>query len=578
VHQVIAGLGRGRLICLLTALALLGASLGAQGAIAAETGIGMVKDIDPGSDSSNPGPWSFTTIGGTAYFEADDGTHGGELWKTDGTEAGTVMVKDIDPGPEGSEPIERTAFAGDLYFFADDGTHGNELWKSDGTEAGTVMVKDINPGAASAAPLAFSDFAEAGGKLYFGAEDGTHGNELWVTDGTEAGTHMVADINPGAAGSEPYYLAGFDGEVFFAATTASHGRELWKSDGTEAGTVMVKDINATCGLCGSYPQYMTPFDGHLYFNAMDGSHGQELWRTDGTEAGTELVKDINTTTEFGQPGSSSPSNFQAVDGTLYFDADDGTHGGELWKTDGTEAGTVMLKDIDTESTGVEFTGPGDLTAFDGAIYFDADDGAAHGYELWKTDGTEAGTELVKDINPGAGNGYPGNFTVLDGKLYFSADDGTHGGELWQSDGTEAGTVMLKDINPGAEESHPELLTVLGDALLFKADDGAHGTELWSTAASLTPPTSSGSETTTGSGATTGSTQTSASVPAPKPTKSKSTGKGFAKKRQEALKRCKKLSGKAKVKCVKRADQIGKHKKKGDGKKGRGKKGRAAPST
>ncbi|HEX3737024.1 MAG TPA: ELWxxDGT repeat protein, partial [Solirubrobacterales bacterium] len=366
------------------------------------------------------------------------------------------------------------------------------------------------------------------------------------------------------------------------------GRELWKSDGTEAGTVMVKDVGP--GLEGSSPQYMTPFDGHLYFNAMDGQafnggHGQELWVTDGTEAGTHLVKDINTTTEFGQPGSSHPSNFEAVDGTLYFDANDGIHGGELWKTAGTEAGTKMVKDIDTESTGVEFVGPGGLTAFDGAIYFDADDGAAHGYELWKTDGTEAGTELVKDINPGAGNGYPGNFTVLDGKLYFSADDGAHGTELWQSDGTEAGTVMLKDINPGAEESHPELLTVLGGALLFKADDGTHGTELWSTAASLTPPASSGSETTigsettTGSEATTGSTQTSTSVPAPKSTKSKSAGKNSpAKKRQEALKKCKKLSGKAKAECVKKADQIGKAKKKSGKKshgKGSGKKGRAA---
>src|SRR5262249_58532624 len=91
-----------------------------------------------------------TAVGGTLFFTANDGVNGEELWKSDGTEAGTVLVKDINPGSAfgygyGSRPYELTAVGGTLFFTADDGAHGRELWKSNGTEAGTVLVKDNNP-------------------------------------------------------------------------------------------------------------------------------------------------------------------------------------------------------------------------------------------------------------------------------------------------------------------------------------------------------------------------------------------------------------------------------------------------
>ena len=138
-----------------------------------------------------------------------------------------------------------------------------------------------------------------------------------------------------------------------------------------------------------------------------------------------------------------------VSGALYFSAIDATNGDELWKTDGTEMGTVLVKDINPFAD--PFLSGSDiehLTLSGGLLYFSADEPNA-GDELWRTNGTEAGTVLVKDIHPSFSNG-PEELTTFNGALYFSADDGTNGGELWMSDGTEAGTIMLKDINPAGD--------------------------------------------------------------------------------------------------------------------------------
>ncbi|WP_431620994.1 ELWxxDGT repeat protein [Limnospira platensis] len=115
--------------------------------------------------------------------------------------------------------------------------------------------------------------------------------------------------------------------------------------------------------------------------------------------------------------------------------------------------------------------------FNDTLYFQANDDT-NGTELWKSDGTEAGTVLVKDINPGTGNSSPSNFTVFNDTLYFQANDGTNGTELWKSDGTEAGTVLVKDINPGTRNSFPSNFTVVNDTLYFSAYDDTKGTELW----------------------------------------------------------------------------------------------------
>jgi ELWxxDGT repeat protein len=124
-------------------------------------------------------PMYLTAMGGSVYFRYDDGIHGSEFWKSDGTAAGTAMVKDINPGPGNSDPNEMFAVFGMLYFCANDGEHGWELWKSDGTEDGTVMIMDINPGSGDSYPR---EFQRIGNKLLFTAVDNIHGRELWALD------------------------------------------------------------------------------------------------------------------------------------------------------------------------------------------------------------------------------------------------------------------------------------------------------------------------------------------------------------------------------------------------------------
>lgn len=398
----------------------------------------LVKDIFTADSSSNPK--YLTEYNGKIYFQANDGIHGTELWASDGTEAGTAMVKDISPDSFSSNPCEFKVYDGKLYFQAADSNLA-ELWVTDGTEAGTHMVKNINTapwGNGTEASLP-SELTVYNGKLYFSAQNidlatGT-GRELWVTDGTEAGTHIVKDIRVGDEGSYPAGLTVFNGRLYFAAAAGTPNTELWATDGTEQGTVLVKDINN--GSSGG-PRDFVIFKNRLYFRADDGIHGWELWVSDGTESGTALFKDLYPG---GQDGN--PKAFMVWNEKMYFSAWSSANNIHLWVTDGTASGTTIIQTPSISSPSEIYPGYRDHLIYHASLY----QGTKSGDLLLKSDGTGSGTEPIKILNTHIDNlGFDASVGAVienNGRLYFSAKDGTSKGEqLWVSDGTEDSTFQI----------------------------------------------------------------------------------------------------------------------------------------
>ena len=275
-----------------------------------DEGTSIVKDINPGSNSSIP--TYLTVVNNTLFFTADDGVYGTELWKSDGTASGTVMVKDIYVG-DGSIPTNLTKVGNELFFEANDDYHGIELWKSDGTEAGTVMVKDINLDGDSV-PMYLTAIDNT---LYFAASPDINGSKLWKSDGTEAGTVIVKDMYPGGDTS-PLGLVNVNGVLFFSAND-NVNIDLWKSDGTEAGTTYVKNIDY-----GSGPTNLIKVNGNLYFTVNDGTNIGTIWKSDGTEAGTQMVGSIS------ENGGSGASGLVVSTDNLFFNANNAVYGYEPW--------------------------------------------------------------------------------------------------------------------------------------------------------------------------------------------------------------------------------------------------------
>ena len=334
------------------------------------------------------------------------------------------------------------------------------------------------------------------GEMYFGANDGVNGKELWKSDGSAAGTVLVKDMSPGTeyTGTDYWWSvhAIIGNQSYFPVKATEHSSELWVTDGTEAGTNLVKDINTTVydngEPVGSAPNEMINYNGMLYFTADDGIHGRELWKSDGTEAGTEMVVDLITNIEGYEPRSSVPVSLVVYNNSLYFFANIEPNPGyfdlRLFKSDGTAAGTQPINTSEGTLEPKTVTGSVTLVVFNGFLYFSAwqiTNDINTGYELWKSDGTDAGTVLVKDITPGGINSNIHSLTVVDNTLYFVAYDNlTTGIELWKSDGTEAGTMIVKDIASGTDSSWPTELTAYNGRLYFTvsvSDGGPYGKEL-----------------------------------------------------------------------------------------------------
>jgi ELWxxDGT repeat protein len=374
------------------------------------------------------------------------------------------MVKDIRVGAASSGPGKMTPFKDGVVFSLFTSVFpsaGSKLWFTDGTDAGTVNDIRLLPSGVAENP---ADFTVVGDKLFFTAS-GPKGKELYITDGTGANTLLVKDIQPGTYGpvqlsGNPQYVTAFNNGVFFTApvpidpataTGPSTDLEPWFSGGDDSSTNVLKNINP--GTVGSFPSGWTVSGDRLYFVANDGTHGTALWATDGTATGTNMVIDTNDSST-ALNHSLNPRDIVSMgDRKIFFIAGTSSTGQELSYSDGTAAGTTVL-DINTGLDGGYIK---NVTRLGNKVVFTALD-TTHlaNTQLWISDGTTAGTTMIKTLNNTKVNAVseivPAAFD--DTKLLIAVDDGVNGEELWITDGTESGTVLLKDINPDAGNGSP----------------------------------------------------------------------------------------------------------------------------
>lgn len=560
------------------------AAHGSEPWVVDDSGPHLLRDIALGGAHGTGGPMRanllYGAVGDRYLLVADDGVSGPELWASDGTAAGTGRISSIAPGsaplgiPFPYRDSKRLLVNGHLTFVRWSEATGRELWWSDGTAAGTVRVATLDAQTSAFFPfnsLVFTEFpgyrcaAAAGPRLVFAAETASRAQAtLFGTDGTPAGTVALApltglfadvtypgcvstgssvlhyalddlalvlqrtdgDLSPtqtlATLGSPWMYSPGLSDPAFVpfgerwigtvawetdawwiesdltpagtsaavieipASALAPNGGSLWGisregvliGDGTAAGMTLVPPAD---GLSLGEPIDFAPVGDGALFLGYRASSGHELWRSDGTSPGTDLLLDI-------APGAASAFAFtQEILGTLgrphqlvsagsvaILSADDGVHGRELWRSDGTAAGTVLLKDI---YPGWYPSTPRYLVRVGDVVYFAAED-ELHGLELWVTDGTSDGTRLVRDLVPGAESSVPQELTEVKGRLYFTAWRPAWGREAFQTDGTEAGTLQVSDVWPGTGSASPSRFAAVRDTLYFAANDGMHGFELF----------------------------------------------------------------------------------------------------
>ena len=426
----------------------------------------------------------------SSYYVADNY----ELWATNGTEEGTYLVKDINPsgssmilddGQSATSINVFLEFQNAYYFEANNGSLGRELWKTDGSEAGTVLVADINDGVGNGSSnpnplfnigdkLVLNAFNSETGytqshvmdaddnittlslvtlsgsgrnivhdeTLIFAGWSSVHGNT--VIHNTDGDIVEVMAFN-GAVVDTPYTLNIAGNNLFYFRPNGIGSISLWvtNADGSSSPEKLADFTAMNSALVANEISMQIAVIGNqLFFNANDGIYGHTLWASDGTIAGTYMVKDLD--------GSSSDSEvigLLALDEKILFHVEsdvDSIDG--VWVSDGTEDGTIQLLNQTTAmSSGIA----GDLgssspVVANGLYFFTSE--SSVGYELWATDGSVAGTYLVKDIYPGELSSSPRLLEARTGYILFSAESSqAEGRELWRSDGTEEGTYLIKDI-------------------------------------------------------------------------------------------------------------------------------------
>lgn len=359
------------------------------------------------------------------------------LWSSDGSSRASVKLATLIRGAQ-QVKLNQSIVTASVLLFPWGPAGQRDLFRTDGTVPGTYRITPAN--GSGLLPL-FPSGATFKGRTYFIAGAGSPtGVELWTTDGTAGGTRPFHDVYIGPDNFYPASFAVIGSRLWFSANTIA-GREPWLTDGTVGGTRMVADLNAratwsTASSMYSYDAFASAY-GSTYFMS---SRPFGLWKTDGTAAGTSQVSPAVQGSWLG---------IKSALGRLFFSANDRQHGHELWSSDGTAAGTGILKDINPGPASGLYSGPGGtsvagLAEYDGGLLFSGLDQL--GAELWRTDGTTAGTVMVKDILPGTSGSRPTGFFAHGGKMIFFTEPRSASGsskpEMWKTDGTTAGTVKV----------------------------------------------------------------------------------------------------------------------------------------
>ncbi len=418
------------------------------------TEAGTVLLLSGGSGPGFGNSFAVDEDNGDVYFAW--GTYGGVgLWKTNGTREGTVLLRDNwtdgpridDPWPSG--PRSLVQVDGDIYFMVEGfaGRSRPSIWKSDGTAQGTVRVFDLQsivPNGIELFAWTTSDLVSLNGKMYCTASYslGVPGSlefhtVLLASDGTTAGTGVVTELDlPGDKYQRGRELLVAGGMLLFTTVDANDRTELWSSNGTSAGTHRLTsgaDIrlisldSERSDLVYTRRRMLVPVGDQVFFAAVTPDGLNQLWATNGMQTGTRLVMTFPGS-RFNFFGQGHVGELVDVDGVAYF-----TMSGkktELWRSDGTVEGTYALLTLDYGQPPML---PYALNSFPNAV-----------------------APPVASID---------GLINVDGRLMFFADDGVHGRELWQSDGTVAGTGLVKDFVPGIEGSYGEALGVLNGRLI-----------------------------------------------------------------------------------------------------------------
>lgn len=431
-----------------------------------ETGTSLLKEVWPGKQSSSPRAW--VELNRKVYFVATDSIHGSEIWFTDGTTEGTALLLDIKSGSKNADPRAFEILNDKFFFTANDSIFDRDVWTTNGSEESTrkyadferscfyigrtsndlyyleglslykINGNDTGKTLAASLPSDIFGFGISGNSsynlgerlvFYFEVHNANNptGGELWLTDGTDTGTGIIKDINPGPLGSIHYFDGTIlDERLLFAANDGTHGNEVWQTDGTESGTRLLKDIYP--GAAGSNPRNFVNFNDNVFFSAQENNNGSSLWRTDGTDAGTILIKEITSETS----SSSIPFIVKAGD-ELLMAVNDQVNGPGLWKSDGTSSGTSILTSDFSSLNSAHIL-------VDNKIFFTAVNDK-NGTELWVSNGTSEGTYVI-DISQGPESSNPNNFVDVEGLLYFKANR-----QLWRTNGTPEFTELVSNLEP-----------------------------------------------------------------------------------------------------------------------------------